>query len=108
MACTWWNWPALRLVLGLLMVFGLGYLVNWMVTPEEARAAKAQLAELDRDVELIDLVGGRLRLAEIRLRFLVLGEPRVRHPPVNAVQRFFRRQLHRVVEGGQKCCRGDG
>jgi uncharacterized membrane protein YraQ (UPF0718 family) len=36
----------LRLVLGLLMVFGLGYLVNRMTTPREAEAAQTQLAEL--------------------------------------------------------------
>lgn len=41
-----WNWAAFRLVLGLLMVFGLGYLVNRMVDPKEAEAAKAQLVEL--------------------------------------------------------------
>jgi hypothetical protein len=41
-----WNWAALRLALGLLMVFGLGYLVNRMTTAREAEAAQAQLAEL--------------------------------------------------------------
>ncbi|HXZ08040.1 MAG TPA: permease [Paraburkholderia sp.] len=41
-----WNWTALRLVLGVLMVFGLGYLVNRLVTPQEAGAAEAQLAQL--------------------------------------------------------------
>jgi uncharacterized membrane protein YraQ (UPF0718 family) len=41
-----WNWTALRFVLGILMVFGLGYLVNRMVTPEEAEAADHRLAEL--------------------------------------------------------------
>jgi uncharacterized protein len=41
-----WNWTALRFVLGILMVFGLGYLVNRMVTPEEAKAADRRLAEL--------------------------------------------------------------
>ncbi len=41
-----WNWTALRLALGVLMVFGLGYLVNRMVTPQEAVAAEAQIAEL--------------------------------------------------------------
>jgi len=41
-----WNWTALRLVLGVLMVFGLGYLVNRMVTPQEAEAADRGLAEL--------------------------------------------------------------
>src|SRR5271166_2219688 len=39
-----WNWTALRFLLGLLMVFGLGYLVNRMVTPKEAAAAKAELS----------------------------------------------------------------
>jgi len=41
-----WNWTALRLVLGMLMVFGLGYLVNLMVTPKEAQAAQAEIADL--------------------------------------------------------------
>jgi uncharacterized membrane protein YraQ (UPF0718 family) len=41
-----WNWTGLRLALGLLMVFGLGYLVNRMATPKEAEAAQARLAEL--------------------------------------------------------------
>ena len=41
-----WNWTALRLVLGLVMVFGLGYLVNRMATPQEAESAQAELAEL--------------------------------------------------------------
>jgi hypothetical protein len=41
-----WNWTALRLALGLLMVFGLGYLVNRMVTPAETAAANAELAHL--------------------------------------------------------------
>ncbi|MDB5396934.1 MAG: yraQ [Rhodospirillales bacterium] len=41
-----WNWTGLRLALGLLMVFGLGYLVNRMATPKEAQAAQARLAEL--------------------------------------------------------------
>jgi uncharacterized membrane protein YraQ (UPF0718 family) len=40
-----WNWTALRFVLGLLMVFGLGYLVNRMVTPKEVETAKARLAQ---------------------------------------------------------------
>jgi uncharacterized membrane protein YraQ (UPF0718 family) len=41
-----WNWTALRLVLGMLMVFGLGYLVNRLVTPQEAEAADRRLSEL--------------------------------------------------------------
>ncbi|WP_321856657.1 permease [Paraburkholderia tropica] len=39
-----WQWSALRLALGLLMVFGLGWLANRMVTPDEARAADDRLA----------------------------------------------------------------
>ncbi len=41
-----WQWSALRLVLGALMVFGLGWAVNRLVTPQEARAADVQLALL--------------------------------------------------------------
>jgi uncharacterized protein len=41
-----WNWTALRFGLGMLMVFGLGYLVNRMVTPQEAEAADRRLSEL--------------------------------------------------------------
>ena len=41
-----WNWTALRLALGIPTVFGLGYLVNLMVTPTEARAFEAKMAEL--------------------------------------------------------------
>ena len=46
-----WNWTALRLGLGLLMVFGLGYLLNRMVEPKEAEAANARLAELVVDAQ---------------------------------------------------------
>ena len=35
-----WQWTGLRLGLGVLMVFGLGYLVNRMVTPKEAEASR--------------------------------------------------------------------
>ena len=41
-----WHWAGLRLVLGVAMVFGLGYLVNRLVTPDEARAADSNLAGL--------------------------------------------------------------
>jgi uncharacterized protein len=41
-----WQWAGLRLALGALMVFGIGYLVNRLVTPAESRAADAHLAEL--------------------------------------------------------------
>ena len=38
-----WNWTLLRLVLGLIMVFGLGYLANRLVTEPEAQMAQSQL-----------------------------------------------------------------
>jgi uncharacterized protein len=41
-----WQWSALRLVLGVLMVFGLGWLANRLVTPEESHAADDRLAQL--------------------------------------------------------------
>jgi uncharacterized membrane protein YraQ (UPF0718 family) len=41
-----WNWTALRILIGILMVFGLGYLVDLMATQEETTAAEAQLADL--------------------------------------------------------------
>ncbi|MEX3934715.1 permease [Paraburkholderia phymatum] len=41
-----WQWTGLRIVLGAAMVFGLGYLVNRLVTPVEAQAADARLIEL--------------------------------------------------------------
>jgi len=47
-----WNWTALRLALGIPMVFGLGYLVNLMVTPAEARAAEAKIAELGAESQV--------------------------------------------------------
>ncbi len=45
-----WNWTFLRLALGLVMVFGLGYLANSLVTPEEASKADAQLVQINDDV----------------------------------------------------------
>lgn len=41
-----WQWVGLRLALGVLMVFGLGYLVNRLMSPDEAQAADARLAQL--------------------------------------------------------------
>jgi len=41
-----WQWTALRLVLGVLMVFGLGWLANRLVSADEARAADGHLAQL--------------------------------------------------------------
>jgi uncharacterized protein len=41
-----WNWVGLRLALGALMVFGLGYLINRLVPPAEQAAADQRVAEL--------------------------------------------------------------
>src|SRR5580698_2497879 len=41
-----WNWAALRLVLGVMMVFGLGYLANRLTSPSEAAQSETALAEL--------------------------------------------------------------
>ncbi|WFU73417.1 permease [Bradyrhizobium sp. CB2312] len=41
-----WNWTALRFGLGILMVFGVGYLVNRTMTPDEAELADRRIAQL--------------------------------------------------------------
>jgi len=41
-----WHWSALRLALGLVMVFGIGYLANQMATRQEGEKAELQIAEL--------------------------------------------------------------
>jgi uncharacterized membrane protein YraQ (UPF0718 family) len=41
-----WRWTALRLILGVPMVFGLGYLANRMTTGREAGQSEAPLVEL--------------------------------------------------------------
>ncbi|QSN63786.1 permease [Caballeronia sp. M1242] len=46
-----WQWTGLRLVLGVLMVFGLGYAVNRMVTPAQATASREALAKLIEEDE---------------------------------------------------------
>jgi uncharacterized membrane protein YraQ (UPF0718 family) len=38
-----WNWTILRVVLGLVMVFGLGYIANRLVTDEDRETAQTQL-----------------------------------------------------------------
>jgi len=43
-----WNWSALWLVLGVVMVFGLGWLANRLVTPQEARVAGDRLRLTNR------------------------------------------------------------
>ncbi|SPB13383.1 membrane protein [Caballeronia novacaledonica] len=46
-----WQWTGLRLALGVLMVFGLGYAVNRMVTPAQAASSRAALAKLVEEDE---------------------------------------------------------
>jgi uncharacterized membrane protein YraQ (UPF0718 family) len=41
-----WQWTALRLFLGVLMVFGLGYLANRLTSADEAAKADAEVAAL--------------------------------------------------------------
>ncbi|THD77364.1 MAG: permease [Phenylobacterium sp.] len=41
-----WRWTALRLVLGVIMVFGLGYLANRLTSAREAAQAETAAAEL--------------------------------------------------------------
>jgi uncharacterized membrane protein YraQ (UPF0718 family) len=67
-----WNWAALRVVLGVLMVFGLGYLVNLMVTPKEAAAANAELSKLVANSEPPDSSSNPfIRWIEIFIRMSV-------------------------------------
>jgi len=40
-----WNWTALRLVLGIVMVFGLGYAANKLVTDEDQQSAQIQIQQ---------------------------------------------------------------
>jgi len=43
-----WQWSALRLALGVLLVFGVGWIANRFVAPQDASAANARVAELVR------------------------------------------------------------
>lgn len=67
-----WNWAALRVVLGVLMVFGVGYLVNLMVTPKEAAEANAQLSKLVANSDSLDTESNTfLRWIDIFVRMAV-------------------------------------
>ena len=44
-----WRWTALRLMLGVPMVFGLGYLANWLGSTHKAGQAEAALAGINED-----------------------------------------------------------
>jgi uncharacterized membrane protein YraQ (UPF0718 family) len=79
-----WRWAALRLALGVIMVFGLGYLANRMSTAAEAGRAQASLASLPEDREqnpFIRWLGILSRMAlrlipEYVILVLVLGASR--------------------------------
>jgi uncharacterized membrane protein YraQ (UPF0718 family) len=78
-----WKWTALRLVLGLPMVFGLGYLVNRLTSPSEAAEAEAVLpsptepepAPIRRWVAILGRMSLRL-LPEYIVLVLLLGAAR--------------------------------
>ncbi|AGK56791.1 permease [Hyphomicrobium denitrificans 1NES1] len=67
-----WNWATLRIVLGVLMVFGLGYLVNLMVTPKEAAEANAELSKFVTNSGVSDSASNPfLRWIEIFVRMSI-------------------------------------
>ena len=57
-----WNWSALRLALGLVMVFGLGYMANRLITPEEKMQVETQLAQVTAQSETGNLFSRWLTL----------------------------------------------
>lgn len=79
-----WQWAGLRLLLGLPMVFGLGWLANRMTSPKEAQQAEASLAAIQAEPEtapfrrwLVHLGGMAVRLIpEYVVLVLLLGAAR--------------------------------
>ncbi len=66
-----WNWSALRLALGLILVFGLGYLVNRLAPPLGFEAAAAQLASNEERLDAGSLPERWLQLlARMALRLI--------------------------------------
>jgi hypothetical protein len=49
-----WHWAALRLALGVLMVFGIGYLLNRLASPEEGQPARERLEQLKQLARELD------------------------------------------------------
>jgi uncharacterized membrane protein YraQ (UPF0718 family) len=81
-----WHWTALRLVLGVLLVFGGGWLVNRRATPSEQSVAREQLDALIAETQQGNPFGRWLKLlAQMTLRLipeyivlvLLLGAARV-------------------------------
>jgi uncharacterized membrane protein YraQ (UPF0718 family) len=79
-----WQWTGLRLLLGLPMVFGLGWLANRMTSPKEAAQAEASLDAVEAEPEtepfkrwLVHLVRMTIRLVpEYVVLVLALGAAR--------------------------------
>jgi len=67
-----WNWAGLRLALGVLMVFGLGYLVNLMTGAAARGAAEEQRVALTADHES---PGGFARWIAILTRMTLILVP---------------------------------
>ena len=66
-----WQWSAVRLLLGVLMVFGLGWAVNRLVTPDETRAADTNLRCWQQQAEAGNMFIRWLRiLARMAVRLL--------------------------------------
>lgn len=66
-----WNWSALRIALGVLMVFGAGFFVNRLVTPQEAAAAQRQLEQFANEEETGAAYGRWMRtLTAMALRLI--------------------------------------
>ena len=65
-----WRWSALRLILGVPMVFGLGYLANRMTSDSEAAQAQASLAELKAEPQEAPFRRWLTTLARMALRLI--------------------------------------
>ncbi len=65
-----WQWAGLRLLLGLPMVFGLGWIANRMTSPKEAAKAEASLAAIEAEPEAAPFRRWIVHLARMSLRLI--------------------------------------
>jgi uncharacterized membrane protein YraQ (UPF0718 family) len=65
-----WQWAGLRLLLGLPMVFGLGWIANRMTSPKEAQQAEASLAAIEAEPEVAPFRRWIVHLARMSLRLI--------------------------------------
>jgi uncharacterized membrane protein YraQ (UPF0718 family) len=65
-----WQWTGLRLLLGLPMVFGLGYVANRMTSPKEAEQAEASLAAIKAEPETAPFSRWLSHLVRMSLRLI--------------------------------------